>query len=181
MYNIITSEYEVYSCCSGYQGLGDTCKKIKVAKIITLKNPLFDKYLIKDKVSFIAEINNEPLNITLLKYELKCFLNTSVESKFHLLFSFRNVSFLQITVNKTYAIFHRIQNILTQPGMALWKTISSLYISGLPNQRAKRMFRSSRPQEFCKKGVLRNFTKFTGKHLCQSLFFNKVAGLRSAT
>ena len=27
------------------------------------------------------------------------------------------------------------------------------------------------------KGVLRNFTKFTGKHLCYSLFFNKVAGL----
>ena len=32
-----------------------------------------------------------------------------------------------------------------------------------------------------KKGVLRNFTKFTGKHLCQSLLFNKVAGLRPAT
>ena len=29
-----------------------------------------------------------------------------------------------------------------------------------------------------KKGVLRNFTKFKGKHLCQSLFFNKVTGLR---
>ena len=28
-----------------------------------------------------------------------------------------------------------------------------------------------------KKGVLRNFTKFTGKHMCQGLFFNKVAGL----
>ena len=28
------------------------------------------------------------------------------------------------------------------------------------------------------KGVVRNFTKFTGKHLCQSLYFNKVAGLR---
>ena len=27
-------------------------------------------------------------------------------------------------------------------------------------------------------GVLRNFPKFTGKHLCHSLFFNKVAGLR---
>ena len=27
-------------------------------------------------------------------------------------------------------------------------------------------------------GVLRNFTKFTGKHLCRSLFFNSVAGLR---
>ena len=38
----------------------------------------------------------------------------------------------------------------------------------------------SRPEVFCKKGVLRNFTKFTGKHLYQSLFFNKVAG-RPAT
>ena len=26
---------------------------------------------------------------------------------------------------------------------------------------------------FCEKCVLRNFTKFTGKHLCWSLFFNK--------
>ena len=26
---------------------------------------------------------------------------------------------------------------------------------------------------FCKKGGLRNFAKFTGKHLCQGLFFNK--------
>ena len=29
---------------------------------------------------------------------------------------------------------------------------------------------------FCKKGVLKNSANFTGKHLCQSLFFNKVAG-----
>ena len=27
------------------------------------------------------------------------------------------------------------------------------------------------------KVFFRNFTKFTGKHLCQNLFFNKVAGL----
>ena len=38
--------------------------------------------------------------------------------------------------------------------------------------------RSIRPEVFCKKGFLRNFAKFTGKHLCQSLFFNKVADLR---
>ena len=36
--------------------------------------------------------------------------------------------------------------------------------------------RSSRPEVFCKKGVLKNFAKCTGKHLSQSLFFNKVAG-----
>ena len=32
---------------------------------------------------------------------------------------------------------------------------------------------------FVRKGVLRNFAKFTGKHLCQSLIFTK--GLRPAT
>ena len=32
-----------------------------------------------------------------------------------------------------------------------------------------------------KKGALINFTKFTGKHLRQSLFLNKVTGLRAAT
>ena len=31
---------------------------------------------------------------------------------------------------------------------------------------------------FVRKGVLSNFAKFTGKHLCQSLFFNKAAGLK---
>ena len=38
-------------------------------------------------------------------------------------------------------------------------------------------FRSSHQRCSMKKGVLRNFTKFTEKHLCQCLFFNKVAGL----
>ena len=32
-----------------------------------------------------------------------------------------------------------------------------------------------------KKGALKNFVKFTERHLCRSLFFNKVAGLRPAT
>ena len=41
--------------------------------------------------------------------------------------------------------------------------------------------RSSRPEVFSKKAVLRNFAKFTGKRLCPSLFFHKVAGLRPPT
>ena len=38
--------------------------------------------------------------------------------------------------------------------------------------------RSNRPEVFCKKDVLKNLSKFTGKYLCQSLFFTKVAGLQ---
>ena len=41
--------------------------------------------------------------------------------------------------------------------------------------------RNSRPEVFRKKGVLKNFAKFTRKYLCQSLFFNKAAGLRPQT
>ena len=38
------------------------------------------------------------------------------------------------------------------------------------------MLRSSHPDVFFEKGILRNFSKFTGKYLCQSLIFNKTAG-----
>ena len=40
------------------------------------------------------------------------------------------------------------------------------------------------PEVFCvRKGVLRNFTKFTGKHVCQGLFFIKLqaSSLKPAT
>ena len=43
------------------------------------------------------------------------------------------------------------------------------------------MDRNSREDVFCKKGVLKNFAKFTGKHVRLSLFFNKVASLLPAT
>ena len=45
--------------------------------------------------------------------------------------------------------------------------------------RARR--RSSHQRCSLRNGVLRNFTTFTEKHLRQSLFFNKVAGLSSPT
>ena len=50
-----------------------------------------------------------------------------------------------------------------------------LYTKHLQNYRSS--FRSSRMSCSLTKGVLRNFAKFLGKHLCQILFFNKVAGL----
>ena len=42
-------------------------------------------------------------------------------------------------------------------------------------------YRSSRPEVFYEKGILKSFTKFTGKHLYESFFSNKVTGLRPAT
>ena len=40
----------------------------------------------------------------------------------------------------------------------------------------KKLVCSQKTEAATGKGVLRNFEKFTEKHLCQSLFFNKVVG-----
>ena len=46
------------------------------------------------------------------------------------------------------------------------------------NSLIRMALRSSCPDVFCEKGVLRKIPKLTGKHLCQTLCVNKVAGLQ---
>ena len=75
---------------------------------------------------------------------------------------------------------HAISNIkyttiYSKTDQAVYFTFSRGIFRTLPNVR------SSRLEMFCRKGVLRNFAKFTRKRLCQSLFFRKVTGLRPAT
>ena len=55
-----------------------------------------------------------------------------------------------------------------------YKTLQFLYTT---KSKAVELNCSKSSHQRCsvKKGVLRNFAKFTGKYLCQSLFFNKVA------
>ena len=90
-------------------------------------------------------------------------------------------SFLEVLLNKEFYNFIdqielsvqiKIKNheILIMKYLKKWQLFINIFY-----------FRSSRPDMFCKKGVLENFAKFYGKHLCQSLFFNKVAALRPAT
>ena len=57
----------------------------------------------------------------------------------------------------------------------LWHLWQSMY------QPKLIMRRSSRSEEFCKKGDLRDYPKFTGKDLCSSLFFSKVTSQQCAT
>ena len=42
------------------------------------------------------------------------------------------------------------------------------------NKKHTRTNKSNLPEVFCYKRVLKYFAKFTEKHLCQSLFFNKI-------
>ena len=66
--------------------------------------------------------------------------------------------------------------------MKIENVISNTKRSSLSQESACQNYKKQPTEVFCKKkGVLKNFTKFTGKHLSQSHFFNKVAGLRGVT
>ena len=45
------------------------------------------------------------------------------------------------------------------------------FLTVLFGKKKKKKNRSNCPQVFYNKGALKNFARFTGKHLCQSLFF----------
>ena len=80
-----------------------------------------------------------------------------------------NINFVKLEqISYVVAVFFGILDLYQNISQNIWQ---------IPFGR----FRSSHHKCSMKKGVLRNITKFTGKHLCQSLFFNKVAGLRAAT
>ena len=78
-----------------------------------------------------------------------------------------------VTRNSSLKLFQPLrtktltQKCLSYLGPFIW--------NGLPDDAKLSNTRSSYQRCSVLKGVLRNFTKFTGKHLRQSLFFNKVA------
>ena len=61
-------------------------------------------------------------------------------------------------------------------------SITLSFLTDLTNyHNHNQQFRSNRPEELFKQGALKNFANFTRKHLRQSLFLNKVAGLSPAS
>ena len=116
--------------------------------------------------------------ILLISQNYSKFLNCCLRTIHHslaslsLLFKHKSLSFV---VNLTLFLHHIsifwLEHLYILPKLApeLFKVKNEL-LPPLIN-------RSSRPEVFCKKDILRNFAKFTGKHLCWSLFFDKVAGL----
>ena len=77
------------------------------------------------------------------------------------------LAFIKILQNLT-TFLSSITKIHHQPSNAT----ASLRCSTYPSQK----HRSSHQRCSVRKSVLRNFTKFAGKHLCQSLFFNNAEG-----
>ena len=74
---------------------------------------------------------------------------------------------------------------ISDGGVLKRSKLGKMLEKGSFNLPASESFRSSRPEVFCKKDVLKNFSKFTGKHLFQSLFliefFNKLFKKKTQT
>ena len=62
-------------------------------------------------------------------------------------------------------------NVKTEKWVFKYKgfVILAIDLTKVPNFLDLTYYRSSRPEVFCKKGVLKNLAKFTWKHLCQIL------------
>ena len=83
----------------------------------------------------------------------------------------------------THTFVEKICNSENFGRKSLLLTIEHIFFQNqkLCNGIASSTNRSSHRRYSLRKGVLRNFTKFTGKHLYHSLFFNKVTGLSPTT
>ena len=56
----------------------------------------------------------------------------------------------------------------------------SLTSRNITGKKSPPVTRSSHPGVFWQKDVLKNSTKFTGKYLCQSLFFDELINLQAS-
>ena len=98
------------------------------------------------------------------------FISFSFNSEFSdssiILFSFSFISCrIRVILLKLSIIISWKFKIYKEPGSVKIVPETSKFSSTWSNVS----YRSSHPVVFCKKGVLTNFTKFTGKHLCQIL------------
>ena len=109
------------------------------------------------------EKKEEKLDISVSNHKTG-FLNFLRFIAFTILVTFKNFVIRTLTL----VLFQNIKKFAN-----LWHLWASIYEAKLI------IYRSCHLEVFSKKGVLRKFAKFTRKHLCRSVFFNKVASLYS--
>ena len=96
-----------------------------------------------------------------------CFQQDGVWTRcFHTLLTLLLTFFIELVVDKMVHTF-RFQCLPIYQYLPAGEKMNIKFMS----------FGSSHQRSSMKKGALRNFTKFTGKYFCQSLFFNKVVFL----
>ena len=74
-------------------------------------------------------------------------------------------------INKQIRLFYTSSDVSRRKNLVVRHNRVAKYLKKIQKQS---------PEVFCKKGVLKNFANFTGKHPCWNIFYNQVAGLQPA-
>ena len=130
------------------------------------------RFVVRERHSW--KIFEQVVTVAYLKKKIKFHLKPTVlKSLFNKVACLRGCNFLAKTVNR-----FQLLTIFTKSFILdIWhgsKSLSqklSTYRCNTDVGKDPNGYRSSRPEVFYKKCILRNFAKFTGKHLCQGLFF----------
>ena len=148
------------------QDLEYMTKKIEVRLYFTLFREVLKSYKNQNYTVTLSKILSNYHNlsaVTIADYILKKYNSSSDKTVF-----FEKI-LLDLELNK-YLDVLRVDFKLYMD-RSVKQLLDTIYASKFSKNR------NSYPRFSLQKCVLKNFAEFTGKHLCQNLFFNKVAGI----
>ena len=157
---IVTQTYKIYSKILKNSEKKDN-NKSRLKAIYYFHTKLYHRFLKKWLICLFQYRYLRGVTVQKMKFSIKNFFSRFLRIWSHLL----KKSFME------NFIFCAVGNYLSSQDQ--WVIVFHLKTS----QKHDLNMQNQSSEVFCKKGVLRNFAKFTGKRLCQSLFYNKVAGL----
>ena len=136
-----------------------TIKFLAVSDVIKSELKLVLGWLRANKLS----LNESKIKLLLLRPINKLnLISSGIKLKEHLLTLAKSVTYLGIEIDKTLSWNNQIE-VLAKNSAELTEFFLNLDIARSSHQRCS-----------VKKGALKNFAKFTEKHLCQSLFLIKL-------
>ena len=173
--------------------------KLKNHMFVTVLFNIFMRQTLNDDFWGLHKNMNYAFPLNIFKKHFKSVLLLSIVSFSIAIFNFKaTLSLFKIYFNSADEIGgSELKNVIYKPPSLLFvlnPLLQQKYYVGINNlsdylhmvnsiQKYTELMwstvhRSTHQGYFLKKGVLGNFKKFTGKYMCQSLFFNKVGGLR---
>ena len=97
------------------------------------------------------------------------------EKLFSFLFPTVCIFYFCRNMNPRLYILYLVDKSMTQIMKMFWELLEAIIKCMIVFQELNydplKKFKSSRPEVFCEKGVFKNFKKFTGKNLCESLWW----------
>ena len=170
LYNILSGKCEVFSCSENYEKVGSTCQEKNFShKFFWIRNPTFDKCIIRKTVSLIALINSTNINVTRFTIIFQSEVNISTHINFSIMIVTNYQTYLQGNLTLNNITLSRLIRTFRDPKLLLWQTVDQIFISSMEKQirtlfHGVDLYRSYPGRRLCVKPEIRenitgNFTE----------------------